>query len=72
VKVKVISKQELDLFISTKQWYGNAGGYTLRGFAAMFIEQIRGTESNIIGLPLCLTYKALNGVGIAPNLYINH
>lgn len=64
VKMKVISEQEKDLFIASQQWYGKAGGYSVQGFAASFIEQINGTESNIMGLPLCIAYKVLCSLGL--------
>jgi septum formation protein len=59
VKFKVLSRNDIDEFISDQdQWYGKAGGYTLMGLAASFVIFISGDEvSNVIGLPL---YHARN------------
>jgi septum formation protein len=32
-----------------------AGAYGIQGRAAMFVEEIRGSHSGIVGLPLCET-----------------
>ena len=70
VKMKRLSSQEIEFFIKTHQWRDKAGGFSLRGFAGAFIEQINGTDSNIMGLPLCITYKALTSIGLLPNAMI--
>jgi septum formation protein len=59
VKVKRLTSEEIETFISSNQWQGKAGGYSLRGAFAAFIEYISGTDSCIIGLPLNKTYNLL-------------
>jgi septum formation protein len=60
VKVKRLTSDEIEAFISSDQWQGKAGGYSLRGAFAAFIEYISGTDSCIIGLPLAKTYNLLH------------
>lgn len=66
VKFKRLSEQEIKLMVEAKEWEGKCGGYALQGIANAFISWIRGTDSNIIGLPLHITYKLLNSLGCYP------
>jgi len=70
IKFKKLSSEETKSFVESGSWYGNAGGYTLHGFAAAFISWISGSDSNIIGLPLHETYNILAGLGISPSAEI--
>ncbi len=63
VKFKHLSDTEIEYFCSTNQGIGNAGGYTLTGYAESFVSYLSGSFSNIIGLPLCETVNMLKSVG---------
>lgn len=63
VKFKHLSDTEIEYFCSTNQGIGNAGGYTLTGYAESFVSYLSGSFSNIIGLPLCETINMLKSVG---------
>ena len=41
-----------------------AGAYAIQGRAASFIDEIRGSHSGIVGLPLCDTTLLLRKFGI--------
>lgn len=69
IKFKRISKDELDLFINSNEWEGKAGGYMIQGIASAFVENINGSVTNVIGLPLLETNNILRSLGFAPNLY---
>jgi septum formation protein len=43
---------------------GKAGGYAIQGHAALFVEWIGGDYTNVVGLPLALTVRMLEGFGI--------
>lgn len=60
VKIKRLTEQEIDLFVASNQWRGKAGGYSLRGAFAVFIESIKGSDSGIVGLPAAQTYNLLH------------
>ncbi|MDZ5762087.1 Maf-like protein [Candidatus Cyrtobacter comes] len=66
LKFKRLSSEEKDSYISSKEWYGKAGGYGLQGYAAAFVEWLNGSYTSVIGLPLCETYKILVGFGLKP------
>jgi septum formation protein len=66
VKFKTITPEELDWYIACDEPYDKAGGYAIQGKGSYFIQSIRGSYTNVIGLPLCevleilKTFKAIN------------
>ncbi len=42
---------------------GKAGGYAIQGRAGALIPWIRGSYSNVVGLPLAETWGLLKGIG---------
>lgn len=59
IKFKKLHSKEMEHFLLLKEWDGKAGGYTAQGFAAAFMEYLRGDVTGVLGLPLCDTYKIL-------------
>lgn len=60
---KEVSKDELEWYIATEEPYDKAGGYAVQGKAASFVKEIRGSHTNVIGLPLSEVVAALKEVG---------
>ncbi|MBW2632372.1 MAG: septum formation inhibitor Maf [Deltaproteobacteria bacterium] len=60
---KEISEDEMDWYVKTKEPYDKAGGYAVQGMAAFFIREIRGSYTNVVGLPLTEVVTALKKVG---------
>ena len=52
VHFKKISPEEMEWYISCDEPYDKAGGYAAQGRGASFIKSIRGSYTNVIGLPL--------------------
>jgi septum formation protein len=44
--------RRLEWYISTGEPRGKAGGYGIQGLASLFVKEVRGSRSNVIGLPL--------------------
>ena len=65
ISFKRLTVKEMNEYIlDTKQWLGNAGGYTLRGSASSFVTMTRGDEiSSVIGLPLYHTKNIIMTLG---------
>ena len=63
VKFKRLSDQDIKTYIDSQEWDGKAGGYAIQGLAAAYIEFIRGSYSNVVGLDLHLTSNLLKGNG---------
>jgi len=49
---KALSENEIATYLASREWRGKAGGYAIQGLAAIFIRQIQGSYSSVVGLPL--------------------
>jgi septum formation protein len=63
VRFKAISPEEMEWYISCDEPYDKAGGYAVQGKGAYFIKSIRGSYTNVIGLPLCEVLEDLKRLG---------
>ncbi len=52
VQFAKLSDDDITWYINTQEGRDKAGSYAVQGLAAMFIEQIQGSYSGIMGLPL--------------------
>ncbi len=52
VKFKRLTDNEIDWYVKSGEGIGKAGGYAVQGLAQCFIPFLRGSVSNIAGLPL--------------------
>jgi septum formation protein len=63
VRVKRLGAQELAAYLASGEWQGKAGGYAIQGMAEAFVIAINGSYSNVVGLPLQVTWDLLRGLG---------
>ncbi len=66
VNFRRLTPIEIEHYIESGEWQGKAGGYAIQGCAEGFIPWIRGSYSNVIGLPLAKTCHMLASVGVKP------
>jgi septum formation protein len=66
VAFKRLEEREIEIYLRSGEWQGRAGGYAIQGAAAAFVRWIRGSYSNVVGLPLFETVALLRAAGIAP------
>ncbi len=59
VKFRAMAPDELRFYVDTGEWAGAAGGYRIQERGAFFVEWIRGSYSNVVGLPLEAFYGIL-------------
>lgn len=52
VKFKHLTLREIVNYVATKEPMDKSGAYAMQGFGAFMIEQIEGSYTNIVGLPL--------------------
>ena len=59
VSFATMSEAELNLYIATGEWQGAAGAYRIQETAALFVEQIAGSYTGVVGLPIREFYVIL-------------
>ena len=64
VRMRELSESEISAYVKLKEGVGKAGGYAIQGRAALFVEEIGGDYSSVIGLPLALTSRLLEELGV--------
>lgn len=64
VRFATLQEDEIHTYCMTTEPYDKAGGYGIQGMAAVFIEEIAGSHSGIMGLPLFETAKLLRQAGV--------
>ena len=64
VRMRAFGEEEAEAYARLGEGVGKAGGYAIQGSAATFVEWIGGDYTNVVGLPLALTVRMLEGFGI--------
>ena len=64
VSFKHLSTEEIDQYIETNDCLGKAGAYGIQGFAARFIQDLKGSYSGVMGLPLYETAELLKAAKV--------
>lgn len=59
VTFKPLSRREIDWYVGSGDAYDKAGAYGIQGAAGLFVTGIRGSYSNVVGLPMELVYAYL-------------
>jgi len=63
VKVKKLTQGEMEWYVQTGEPFDKAGGYAIQGIGSFMIESIKGSYTNVVGLPLCEVIQMLNRLG---------
>lgn len=64
VEMKQLSAAELDAYIATGVWQGKSGAYAIKEESDPYIRVVKGTISNVIGLPLESLMRVLKDLGL--------
>ena len=67
VTFRALTPVELEGYIGSLEWQDKAGGYAVQGLAAAFVRAVRGSYTNIVGLPLCEVLEDLDALGALPS-----
>jgi septum formation protein len=59
-----LSPAQIEDNLSSGECFGKAGAYGIQGQAALFINQITGSYSGVMGLPLFETVQLLRQLGL--------
>jgi len=63
VQFRELTPREIQAYVATGESDDKAGGYAIQGRAALFVTEIRGSQSGIVGLPLYETAQLLQKMG---------
>jgi septum formation protein len=63
VRVKSLTRSEMEWYVKTGEPFDKAGGYAIQGIGSFMIESIRGSYTNVVGLPLCELIQMLTRLG---------
>jgi septum formation protein len=63
VEMIALDDATLAAYVATGEWRGKAGAYAVQGIAAAFVREVRGSITNVIGLPLVEVLEALARAG---------
>lgn len=57
-------EHQLEWYVTTGESRGKAGGYAIQGAGSVFVEEVRGSLSNVVGLPLEDLLESFKELGI--------
>jgi septum formation protein len=63
VQFRALAPEEIRDYVATGESDDKAGAYAIQGRAALFVSEIRGSQSGIVGLPLYETAQLLQRMG---------
>lgn len=66
VLFRSLQPDELDAYVASAEWQGKAGGYAVQGIAGAFVSELRGSHTNVIGLPVAELLADLQALEALP------
>ncbi|MGE0155570.1 MAG: Maf family nucleotide pyrophosphatase [Geobacter sp.] len=63
VQFKELAATEIQRYVDSGCPLDKAGAYAIQGGAAHMVREIRGSYTNVVGLPTCELYEALHRMG---------
>jgi septum formation protein len=63
VRMAALSPEEVAWYVATGEPLDKAGSYAVQGIGALFVEEVFGNYTNVVGLPLPLTYRLFRELG---------
>lgn len=64
IAFKRLDRTEIEAYLASGEWTGKAGGYGIQGLAGAFIENLIGSYTGVVGLPVYETRQMLVGLGL--------
>jgi len=59
-----LSADAIDWYIATGEPFGKAGAYAVQGAGGVFVQLVRGSVSNVVGLPLHTLVRLADELGV--------
>ena len=64
IRMRAAPRGEIEAYVATGECFGKAGAYAIQETADAFIEEIDGSFSNVVGLPMELLGSMLEAAGL--------
>jgi len=64
VKMKPLSREEIEAYVATGEPLDKAGSYAIQGIGGAFVESLQGSFTNVVGLPVAQVLSDLSQCGI--------
>lgn len=64
VFIKDLTDEEIRRYINTSEPFDKAGSYAVQGKGGFMVKEIKGSYSNVVGLPICEIAEVLLSQGI--------
>lgn len=64
VHFESMTDEAIRRYVATGEPMDKAGAYAVQGIAGLWIDQLRGSHTNVIGLPMSLTRRLLEECGL--------
>jgi nucleoside triphosphate pyrophosphatase len=64
VRFRAIARAEMEAYWESGEPCDKAGGYAIQGYGAVFVAELRGSYSGVMGLPLLETAELLREAGV--------
>jgi septum formation protein len=66
VTILKLSTDDVQWYVASGEPMDKAGAYAAQGIGAVFIESVRGSYTNVVGLPLATLFQMFRRAGIEP------
>ena len=66
VTFRSLDPKELAAYLACGEWRGKAGAYAIQGIAGSFVTDVRGSFTNVVGLPLAEVLADLRALEALP------
>ncbi len=66
VRIKSLNSQEIEGYIRTGETSDKAGSYAIQGIGSFMVTEIRGSYTNVVGLPIPELLEELVKLGVSP------
>ncbi len=63
VSFHAMANHEIEWYISTGEWQGKSGAFSVNGYGSRFIESVNGDYLSVIGIPIQKVYQILKNWG---------
>jgi len=66
VEVAALDERDIDAYLACGEWQDKAGAYAIQGVFAWAVIRLRGSYTNVVGLPLAEVVSDLRRLGAIP------